>query len=344
MTKDELFMQRCLDLAVLGVGSVSPNPMVGAVLVHRDRIIGEGYHAQFGGPHAEVHAIDAACAKYAAEVIEESTLYVSLEPCSHQGKTPPCVDLIIQHKISRIVIATTDPYPAVQGRGIQKLKEAGLEVEVGVLGEEAQFINRRFFTRIQKQRPYIILKWAQTRNNYFAPLSGRRWISGPEAEILNHRWRTEEDAILVGKNTVLIDDPKLTPRQWVGKSPIRLVLDRRLEIPDNYKVFDQQQETIVFTEKDRDSRDKIRYVSLESFDFYLAETLAYQCYLFDIQSIIIEGGKQTLDLFLQAGIVDEIRVFRSPNVWESGIQAPIINQSPDGSIPVGSDSLDTYYM
>lgn len=344
MDEDAPFIQRCLQLAQLAQGDVSPNPMVGALLVHKGRIIGEGYHERYGGPHAEVRAIEAALKRFSESVLQESTLYVSLEPCSHHGKTPPCADLIIRHNIPRVVIATQDPFPAVQGAGIERLRNAGIQVTTGILEEEARFVNRRFFTRIEKQRPYFILKWAQTQNGYMAPLRGQEWISGPQAQILNHRWRTEEDAILVGKNTVMSDNPRLNAREWKGKSPIRLILDRRLDIPDTYHIFDQKEDTIIFTEKQGENRKNLRYVSMESFDFYLAETLAYQCYLFDIQSVIVEGGKQTLELFLKAGIVDEIRIFRSPRIWETGLKAPEINRYADRKYPVGADTLELYYL
>lgn len=344
MMEAERFMQRCLDLALLGLGKVSPNPLVGAVLVYQGQIIGEGYHEKFGEKHAEVNAIESALEKYDAETIKKSTLYVSLEPCAHQGKTPPCSALIIRHKIHKVVIACEDPFPAVQGGGIQQLRDAGIQVELGMLENQAKFINRRFFTQIQKQRPYIILKWAETRNGYFAPFEGQQWISGPEAGLLNHRWRTEEDAILVGTRTVLNDNPQLTPRLWEGPAPIRMVLDRHLEIPDHYHIFNQEHQTIVFTEKYRKNAENIRYISLENFDFYLAQTLAFQCYLLDIQSLIVEGGRKTLDLFLEAGIADEIRVFRSADVWEEGISAPEINKTPDFTTSLGKDTLELYYL
>ena len=344
MSKAESYMQRCLDLAALGQDSVSPNPMVGALLVYQDRIIGEGYHERFGGKHAEVHALDQALKKNDPETIRKSTLYVSLEPCAHQGKTPACTERIIREGIPHVVIACTDPFPAVQGKGIEQLKAAGLQVEVGVLEAKARFLNRRFFTRVEKQRPYIILKWAQTHNGYFAPLQGQQWISGAESSMLNHRWRTQEDAILVGTNTVLTDNPRLNPRDWEGPAPIRLILDRNLVIPESALVFQGDQPSIIFTEKEKKGVGNLRYISMESFDFYLAESLAYQCYLLDIQSIIVEGGKKTLDLFLHAGIADEIRVIRSSDDWEAGIEAPKIHRTPDYTTPLGKDTLELYYM
>ena len=347
MEEQTLYMKRCLELAALGAGNVSPNPMVGSVIVHDNHIIGEGWHQQYGHSHAEVDAINQVFEKYgdrASELLRTSTIYVSLEPCAHQGKTPPCADLIISHQIPRAVIACRDPFKAVDGKGIERLKEAGIVVEEGVLEEDALHLNRRFFTRIEKQRPYIILKWAETADGFFAPdTPEQKWISGKQAQLLVHRWRSEEDAILVGKNTALIDNPRLNTRLWSGKSPKRIVLDRNLELPNYLNLFDQTEETIVLNELNSDIKGNLKYIALESFDFYLAESIAYQLYLFDIQSVIIEGGRKTLDLFIQAGLWDEARVFRSDAEWKGGLRAPEFKFAETEKTRVGNDSLSIYH-
>jgi diaminohydroxyphosphoribosylaminopyrimidine deaminase/5-amino-6-(5-phosphoribosylamino)uracil reductase len=251
MHQHHKYLQRCIELARLGIGYVSPNPMVGAVIVHNDIIIGEGYHQKYGQAHAEVNAVNDALNRHnnAEELLRESTIYVSLEPCAHYGKTPPCSDLIIKHHIPTVVIGCRDQFAQVNGRGIEKLQEAGIDVITGIMEQECFELNKRFFTRIQKQRPYIILKWAQTQDGFFAPDDGTQyWITGPESRKLVHKWRSEEDAILVGKNTALIDNPQLNVREWEGRSPKRVLIDRRLELSKDLHVFDQLVETLVFNE------------------------------------------------------------------------------------------------
>lgn len=346
MQEHEKYIKRCLDLAALGAGKVSPNPMVGSVIVHNSRIIGEGWHQKHGQPHAEVEAINQVFENYpdqAIELLKESSIYVSLEPCAHHGKTPPCADLIVKHQIPRAIIACRDPFPRVNGKGIEILKNGGVEVIEGVLEREALHLNRRFFTRVAKQRPYIILKWAETADGYFAPNEGQKWISGQQAALLVHRWRSEEDAILVGKNTALMDNPKLNTRLWTGKDPKRVVLDRNLELPKDLHLFDQSIETIVLNEKETTVQGKTKYIALENFDFYLAESIAYQLYLFDIQSVIIEGGAKTLDLFIKAGLWDEARVFVSNNSWGEGIKSPDFRFAAQETTSIGNDTLSIYY-
>lgn len=346
MLKQELYMRRCLELAKLGMGSVSPNPMVGAVIVHNDEIIGEGWHQKFGEAHAEVNAVNDVFSRHenAAELLKESTIYVSLEPCSYHGKTPACSDLIIQHRIPNVVIACLDPNEKVNGLGVKRLEAEGIKVSVGILKEEAIQLNRRFNIRIQDQRPYIILKWAETADGYFAPNDGtQHWISGLQAKQLTHRWRSEEDAILVGKNTALIDNPELTTRLWPGKNPKRIVLDKNLDLPSSLNLFDQTAETVVLNLKKTELKPNLKYISLESFDYYLAETIAYQLYLLDIQSVIIEGGAKTLDLFIKANLWDEARVFKSKNSWGKGIQAPVLLKASSQSLQLGNDSLNIYF-
>lgn len=347
MQEHELYMKRCLDLAALGAGRVSPNPMVGCVIVHNDQIIGEGWHQEYGKAHAEVNAINQVLKNYPKEadkLLKNSTIYVSLEPCAHKGKTPPCADLIVQHAIPKTVIACRDPFKAVNGRGIERLINAGVSVSEGVLEKDALHLNRRFFTQVKKQRPYIILKWAETADGFFAPDNQKQqWISGKQAQQLVHRWRGEEDAILIGKNTALIDNPQLNTRLWPGKSPKRIVLDRNLELPKSLNIFDNSIETIILNEKDTTIESSTKYISLESFEFYLAESICYQLFLFDIQSVIIEGGAKTLNLFLEAGIWDEARVFVSNSKWGQGLYAPTIKQSAEEEIVLGNDVLSIYY-
>ena len=335
-------MQRCLDLAALGIGSVSPNPMVGAVIVMDMIIIGEGYHHKYGEAHAEVNAINQVISKFSnsAELLKQSTLYVSLEPCAHYGKTPPCADLIIKHKIPKVVVGCRDPFEAVNGKGIEKLRDAGIEVTTGILEKECQWLNRRFFTRVQKQRPYIILKWAQTVNGIFAPENNsQHWITGLASRKLVHQWRSEEDAVLVGKNTAAIDNPQLNVRYGKGKSPKRIVIDRKLELKEHLNLFDQSVETLIFNEVKTEITDKNKYIALEDFDRYVPQYILYQLYLQDIQSVIIEGGAYTLNTFITAGLWDEARIFTGINELKKGIKAPYISSENSEEFTMGADKL-----
>ncbi|MCC8410267.1 bifunctional diaminohydroxyphosphoribosylaminopyrimidine deaminase/5-amino-6-(5-phosphoribosylamino)uracil reductase RibD [Mucilaginibacter sp. UR6-1] len=342
MLGHQKYMQRCLQLAALGAGAVSPNPMVGAVIVHNDSIIGEGWHQRYGGPHAEVNAINSVIAKYPnhAELLAQSTIYVSLEPCAHHGKTPPCADLIIKHHIPKVVVGCRDPFAQVDGKGIEKLMAAGIEVETGVLEQECQWLNRRFFTRVQKHRPYIILKWAQTHEGFFAPADKcQYWITGTEARKLVHKWRNEEDAILAGKNTVAIDNPQLNVRYWQGKSPKRVIIDRRLALDHSLHVFDQSVETMIFNEVKTDIDGNIKYIALEDFDRFVPQYIMFQLYMQDVQSVIIEGGVHTLNIFIEAGLWDEARIFTGSNSLISGIKAPTISGTFHSEEAVGADRL-----
>lgn len=338
-------MQRCIDLALLGAGRVTPNPMVGAVIVYQDKIIGEGYHEKYGQAHAEVNAVNNVFKNFpdAANLLKKSTIYVSLEPCAHFGKTPPCADLIIKHQIPTVVIGCRDPFDQVDGKGTEKLRSAGINVIENVLTEACFDLNKRFFTRVKKQRPFIILKWAQTTNGYFAPLNGtKKWITSNPSKILVHKWRSEEDAVLVGKNTALADNPELNVRLWGGKNPIRIALDRNLELPDNLHLFDQSQKTIIFNARKTDLKENIKFLELEDFDSLLPQLICYQLYLMDVQSILIEGGAKTLDLFIKAGLWDEARIFTGPENWDDGLRAPIISGTILEEYPVGQDMLKIY--
>jgi diaminohydroxyphosphoribosylaminopyrimidine deaminase/5-amino-6-(5-phosphoribosylamino)uracil reductase len=346
MVQHEKFMQRCLELAELGAGMVSPNPMVGAVVVHEGKIIGEGYHQKYGEAHAEVNAIAQVTAKFdnASEFLKQSTIYVSLEPCAHYGKTPPCADLIIKHQIPVVVVGTRDPFAQVDGKGIEKLKAAGIEVITGILEAECQWLNRRFFTKVQKHRPYIILKWAQTNDGFFAPVDGSQlWITGTASRKLVHKWRSEEDAILVGKNTVATDNPQLNVRYWEGRSPRRVVIDRRLELNKTLNVFDQSVETLVFNEVEFNVDGKNKYIALEDFERYVPQYILYQLYLQDIQSVIIEGGAYTLQTFINAGLWDEARIFTGKTVLTKGIKSPQITGIIAGESFIEDDHLQVLY-
>ena len=335
-------MRRALELAKLGIGLVSPNPMVGAVIVCDNAIIGEGYHQKYGQAHAEVNAVNDALAKFedASEFFKRSTIYVTLEPCAHYGKTPPCADLIIKHQIPNVVVGCRDPFDEVNGKGIEKLQAAGINVSVGILEAQCRDLNKRFFTRVQKQRPYIILKWAQTSDGFFAPADNSQfWITGEVSRKLVHQWRGEEDAILIGKNTALIDNPQLNVRYGGGKSPKRVVIDRNLELPESLNIFDQSVETFVFNALKTDVDGKIKYIALEDFDNFVPQYILFQLYLQDVQSVIIEGGAKTLEAFINASLWDEARVFTGNVTLKNGIKAPVIEGDIISTDNIGEDEL-----
>ncbi len=317
-------MQRCLDLALEGAGSVAPNPMVGAVLVYNNRIIGEGYHEKYGEAHAEVNCIKSVSMED-RHLIKASTLYVSLEPCAHYGKTPPCSQLIIDQQISKVVIACSDPFSKVNGKGIENLKAAGIEVVLGVLEKEAIDLNKRFFVYHQKRRPYIILKWAETADFFIGSDStDRLLISNELSNRLVHRWRSEETAIMVGTNTALKDNPALTNRAWTGKSPIRLLIDRHLKVSRESKLFQAESATIVFNELKTDIEEHLIYVQIDFSKNSMQQILDY-CYAYPIQSILIEGGAKLIQSFIDTGIWDEARMIHNDALKvEKGVAAPIL--------------------
>ncbi|SMO44682.1 bifunctional diaminohydroxyphosphoribosylaminopyrimidine deaminase/5-amino-6-(5-phosphoribosylamino)uracil reductase RibD [Solitalea koreensis] len=345
MNNDQLFIKRCIELALNGQGAVSPNPMVGAVVVCDGKIIGEGYHKKYGQHHAEVNAINAVLEKYpnAAALLRRSTIYVSLEPCSHFGKTPPCSDLIIHHQLSKVVIGCVDPFEKVSGKGIAKLQAAGIEVTAGILEKECLELNKRFITMQTKHRPYIILKWAETQDGFFAPTNGKQfWITGDRSKELVHKWRTEEDAILIGKNTALADDPALTVREWQGRNPVRVVIDRKLELPSNLKIFDHSAKTIVYNEIKTDIENNIHFNQLE-FNEYLPQFIMYQLYLQDIQSVIIEGGAHLLNQFISYGLWDEARIFTGNKFLKTGIPAPLLSGKIVSKEMIEDDELKVFH-
>ena len=320
----KIYMQRCFELALEGAGSVAPNPMVGAVLVYNNRIIGEGYHEKYGEAHAEVNCIKSV-SEADRHLIQESTLYVSLEPCAHFGKTPPCSQLIIDHHIPKVVIACSDPFIAVNGKGIEKLKEAGIEIVFGILEEEAKELNKRFFVFHQFKRPYIILKWAETANHFIASDTKERLlISNELSNRLVHHWRSEETAIMVGTNTALKDNPTLTNRLWSGKNPIRIVIDQHLNVPTDYHLLQKEVITIVFNDLKNETDEQLIYVRLDFCKNIIEQILRY-CYAYPIQSIIVEGGAKLLQSFIDSGIWDEARIIQNESLnIEAGLAAPIL--------------------
>ena len=323
-------MERCLQLAALGAGNVAPNPMVGAILVYNDRIIGEGYHQQYGKAHAEVNCI-AAVMPEDKHLIPESVLYVSLEPCAHHGKTPPCADLIIAHKIPEVVIGCRDPFPLVNGRGIEKLMDAGVKVVHGVCGAQCKAMNRRFFICHTHHRPYIILKWAQSVNGIIGSSLQRIFITNEYTGRMVHKWRTEEAAIMVGTHTALQDDPALTARHWPGKSPVRIVIDMNLMLPPYLQLFDRSVPTIVFNmirntinDLDRDitSSREVWYYQVTS-DVSPVQQVLHALYHLKIQSVLVEGGAKLIQSFAEENAWDEARVITNEQLYlPEGLKAP----------------------
>lgn len=321
MSSDEMYMSRCLHLAALGAGHVAPNPMVGAVIVHDGRIIGEGYHQQYGGPHAEVNAV-LSVKPGDHHLLPSSTMYVSLEPCAHHGKTPPCADLILTQGIPRVVVGCRDPFPAVNGKGIERLEAHGVEVICGVLEKECIQLNRRFFTFHRQHRPWIILKWAQTSDGVLGRAGERMKITGSEADRLVHRWRAEEMAIMVGTETALNDDPELTTRLWPGKDPLRVVLDLKGRLPKTLKLLSDGKPTLVLRHGPDGSEGVVRFRHVDPANDLVQEIRSI---LYDegIQSVIVEGGAKLLNTFLDADAWDEIRQFTNGQVaGKDGVQAP----------------------
>ncbi len=338
-----IYMLRCIELARLGAGFVAPNPMVGAVLVHNNRIIGEGWHRQYGQAHAEVNCLNSV-SKADAHLITQSTIYVSLEPCAHFGKTPPCSDLIIQKKIPKAVIGCRDPFAEVNGKGIEKLQKAGVEIITGVLEKECKELNKRFFTFHTQHRPYIILKWAQTANRKIAGISDQRlYISNEYSNRLVHQWRSEEAAIMVGTHTALKDNPSLNNRSGKGKQPVRLVLDMQLRLPQTLHIFDQQQKTILFNGHKQEENGNILYHQIHAGKNRIRQILD-TCYQQNIQSVLIEGGAQLLQSFIREGKWDEARIITNESVTiPEGLDAPVLPISYSVKTEkISTDRIDYY--
>lgn len=345
MNQDEKYMSLCIELAKLGAMYVAPNPMVGAVLVYEDRVIAEGYHEQYGQAHAEVNCINSVASEH-RHLIPQSTIYVSLEPCAHHGKTPPCADLIIANKIKRVVVGCRDPFEEVNGKGIEKLQAARIDVSAGVLEKECLELNKRFFTFHTKHRPYIILKWAQTANEKIASGSAERLlISNIYSNRLVHKWRSEEMAILVGTSTALLDDPSLTNRLWIGNNPKRLVIDMDLSLPTNLKIFNTDAPTIIFnTIKHADvSPHGLSYYQVTN-DVSIVHQVLNACYQQKIQSIIVEGGARLLQSFINEGVWDEARIISNESLTvEGGLPAPWLDSFQlISSTQILNDRIDYY--
>ncbi|KAA3440252.1 bifunctional diaminohydroxyphosphoribosylaminopyrimidine deaminase/5-amino-6-(5-phosphoribosylamino)uracil reductase RibD [Rufibacter hautae] len=340
MHTEEKYMQRALDLAALGSGYARPNPIVGCVVVHKHKIIGEGWHQQYGGPHAEVNAINSVNDK---SLLPHSRVYVTLEPCSHYGKTPPCADFLIEHGVRDVIICNPDPNPLVAGRGVKKLLDAGCKVHIGVLEEEGLELNRRFFTFQTKKRPYLVLKWAESADGFIAlPNYQATQISGPLAKQLVHKWRTQEQAILVGTRTALHDNPQLNVRHWPGQVPLRIAIDKQLQIPTTHHLLDDNQPTLIYTLQEKASTAHTEFINLSPEGVFLDQMLA-DLFQRNIQSVLVEGGTVLLETLLQNSLWDEIRVFKSTKSLSHGIKAP---QLPPLSIAsktmVGDDELTIY--
>jgi diaminohydroxyphosphoribosylaminopyrimidine deaminase / 5-amino-6-(5-phosphoribosylamino)uracil reductase len=324
---DSQFMRRCLQIATNGKQTCSPNPMVGAVIVHNGRIIGEGWHRKAGEPHAEPNAVRSVIA---CELLCESTMYVSLEPCSHYGKTPPCVELIIRWGIPRVVIGTLDPFPLVAGRGVARLKEAGIEVVVGVEEERCRKLNQSYFHYLNRGRPRVILKWAQTADGYIdstrivGDKNSSLKISTTFTQLVTHKLRSECDAILVGTNTALLDDPSLNVRSWSGNNPLRLVIDRHGVLPKTAKLLDGTIETIVFSGVKSGKEGKTSWILLDFNQNVLFQMMS-ELYSLKIQSLLVEGGAFLHETFIQSDLWDEIQVETSPQLVGSGVSAPNID-------------------
>ncbi len=346
----EIYMQRALELAKQGEGNVSPNPLVGAVVVYQQRIIGEGYHQKFGEAHAEVNAINQVKNK---ELLPECTVYVTLEPCNHFGKTPPCSHLLVRSGVKHVVIGMVDPNPLVAGKGIAYLKEHGVEVNSGVLQKQCEALNKRFITYYQKQRPYIILKWAQSADGFIAPerngisqevFNQQRMITGELAQMYTHQLRGREDAIMVGTNTAINDNPQLNTRKWKGRNPVRVVLDVNNRIPTDSQVFDGSQPTIVFTGAlpQQSTQPQLKYIELNRGEGLLTQIITH-LYQQHMQSVIVEGGTKLLQTFINAHLWDETQVFTAPKILTNGVKSPVFEHQVADSILLGDDQLNIYY-
>jgi diaminohydroxyphosphoribosylaminopyrimidine deaminase/5-amino-6-(5-phosphoribosylamino)uracil reductase len=337
MSNDQHYIQRCLQLAALGSGQVAPNPLVGSVIVSDGKIIGEGYHRQFGEAHAEVNAIHAVEDK---SLLGRATLYVNLEPCSHVGKTPPCTDLIISSGIRKVVIGMQDPFAGVNGSGIRKLREAGIEVICTVLEDECLQLNKRFVCAHTRKRPYLILKWAQSSDGITGNGKERMQISNSLSKIIGHKWRSEESGILIGAGTAAIDDPELNTRYWQGASPVRIILDRSGNLcgKSNLKIFDGQQRTLIYTQQENYNYSNAEVIPISSFTPFLPAVLSH-LHQTGIHSLLVEGGSLTHRLFLEQQLWDECRIFISNKIIGQGISAPAIPQGKIHLTTIGDNQL-----
>jgi len=336
MQNEEFFLNKCIEIARLGIGNVSPNPMVGSVIVYKGEVIGEGYHEKYGSHHAEVNAINSVEDK---SLLSKSTLYVNLEPCSHFGKTPPCSDFIIKHKIPKVVIGCMDTYSEVDGTGIKKMRNAGIDVKIGIIEKESKDLNKRFFTFHEKKRPYIILKWAESKDGFIAPKNQTEpfWMTSSKSKILAHKWRSEEDSILVGRITAEKDNPSLTVREVSGENPIRLVIDKDLKLSKNINLFNSESETIIFNKIKSDNTSENKYIKINFKN--LINNILIELYKQKIQSVIIEGGTKTLQSFIDENTWDESRIFTTNIKLKNGVKSPSIKGGKSSKTQINTDLL-----
>ena len=334
-------MQRCIELASKAMGSASPNPMVGSVIVYNNKIIGEGYHEKYGDYHAEVNAINSVKDK---SLLSKSTLYVNLEPCAHFGKTPPCSDLIIQNKIPVVVIGCVDTFSEVYGKGIERMRSAGIDVTVGVLENESRELNKRFFTFHEKKRPYIILKWAKSKDGFIAPKNQKKpfWMTSSESKKIVHKWRAEEDAILVGRITAEKDNPSLTVREVDGNNPIRIVIDKNLKVSTDFNLFNNDAKTIIFNQSKSEKKNSNNYIKINFNN--LTENILKELHKQNIQSIIIEGGTKTLQSFIDKKLWDEARIFTTNKTLTEGVKPPAIEGKIISEDETGGDRFKILYV
>jgi len=341
MQNEEFFMQRCIELASKTMGCASPNPMVGSVIVYNNKIIGEGYHEKYGSHHAEVNAINSVKDK---SLLFKSTLYVNLEPCAHFGKTPPCSDLIIQNKIPEVVIGCVDTFSEVSGKGIERMRSVGIDVKVGVLENESRELNKRFFTFHEKKRPYIILKWAESKDGFIAPKNQTKpfWMTSSESKKLAHKWRAEEDAILVGRITAEKDNPSLTVREVEGSNPIRIIIDKDLKLSADFNLFNNDAKTIVFNQLKSEENNSNNYIKINFHN--LTKNILQELHKQNIQSIIIEGGTKTLQSFIDKNLWDEARIFTTKKTLTEGVKPPTIEGEIISEDETGGDRFKILYV
>jgi diaminohydroxyphosphoribosylaminopyrimidine deaminase/5-amino-6-(5-phosphoribosylamino)uracil reductase len=343
MNIDEQYMQRCLELANLANGFTAPNPMVGCVIVHDGKIIGEGFHKKAGEPHAEVNAINSVKDQ---SLLPETTLYVNLEPCSHHGKTPPCSDLIVEKKVKRVVVAMQDPHKAVAGKGLERLRKNGIEVKTGVLEREALQLNRPFITFHTKKRPFITLKWAKSADGFIdhhriSSDKSAQAISGQHTAMLTHKMRSRHAAIMVGTRTAWLDNPSLNTRYWNGNEPVRITLDRNVMLPKDLKLFTDGKPTVVFNAQENHVEGEVVYKKC-SFDNDLIPSLLHDLHELQVQSLFVEGGSMLLQSFIERNLWDDAWLYSSPKVLTEGVKAPTFNFPFKNRFSIGNDLIEHY--